>query len=71
MQSSKPDSMQFYKSQGIRTMNRIEIISSKMMSEIAPDLETRFWAAYDTKDIKEMRRVYNLLTRFHDDITMD
>ena len=63
--------VEYYKKQGVALMNRIEALSGQMMQDIAPDLEKRFWASYDDNSSFDLIRVYNDLTKFHDDITMD
>lgn len=67
----KMNPLEFYRKESISAMNRIETASKKMMSEIAPELESSFFAASDKGDIKKVRSIHSKLCKLVDSLEME
>ncbi len=65
------NTLDFYRSQGVRLMNLIENETGKMMSEIDRELENNFWAAELSGNVKALKWHHHELGLLHDSLTMD
>lgn len=57
----------YYSRQILEKMNTVESISGKLFHDTHPFFELNFWKAHDTKNVKVMKQLNNLLAKVIDD----